>query len=67
MKKQLKTLTLKKQSISALDAIRTIGGAPTTMTMVTQNPGCPDPATIPSGPQPESMDSLCLTMVKYCG
>lgn len=58
MKKQIKTLGLKKQTISSLEAKLLKGGAPTTMTMwdyCVSQMGCdpippaqPDPVTNPS-------------------
>jgi hypothetical protein len=40
MKKQIKTLTLKKQTVSSLEAQLVNGGAPTTLSMVTMAKGC---------------------------
>jgi hypothetical protein len=65
MKKQLKTLMLKKQSISALALANTTGGATTTMTMVTKNPGCPKPLPLP--PEPISYTGTwCVSLNNTC-
>ncbi|QHI39023.1 hypothetical protein IMCC3317_44230 [Kordia antarctica] len=40
MKKQMKTLGLKKQTISSLEAQLVNGGAPTTHSMITMERGC---------------------------
>lgn len=60
MKKQFKTLGLKKQTISSLEAKLLQGGAPTTMTMqvwcVSQRMCDPLP---PHDPRPSSDDSRC--------
>jgi len=63
MKKQMKTLGLKKQTISALEARLVNGGAPTTLTMMTMQKGCIsqqpcDP--LPSDPRPDTAISKCV-------
>jgi len=59
MKKQIKTLKLKKQTVSSLEARFVNGGAPTTMTMydwcVSQR-AC-DP--VPQDPRPDTDNSVC--------
>ncbi|MEM6719959.1 MAG: hypothetical protein AAF611_11610 [Bacteroidota bacterium] len=62
MKKQIKTLTLKKQTISSLKARLVNGGATTTMTVNTFAAGCQSQlpcAPLPSDPRPETAISKC--------
>jgi hypothetical protein len=72
MKKQIKNLGLKKQTISSLEARLVNGGAPTTMTVNTFASGCqsqlpcaPIPAPLP--PKTNPSYSNCGECTMICG
>ncbi|PTX61975.1 hypothetical protein C8N46_10372 [Kordia periserrulae] len=70
MKKQTRSLGLKKQTISALEARFVNGGAPTTHTMMTMDKGCisQDPcAPVPQDPRPQSGQTRCTPCSDICG
>lgn len=62
MKKQFKTLGLKKQTISSLEAKLVNGGAPTTHSLITMHLGCVSQQgcnPMPQDPRPDTDDSRC--------
>ncbi|WP_046744237.1 hypothetical protein [Kordia zhangzhouensis] len=68
MKKQRKTLGLKKQTISALEAKLVHGGAPTTLTMVTMDKGCiSQQGCDPIPPQQPDTTNLSYSNCGDCG
>lgn len=72
MKKQIKTLGLKKQTISSLERNLLNGGAPTTHSMMTMDRGCisQDPCNpVPHDPDPRpaSGQTRCTPCSDICG
>jgi hypothetical protein len=62
MKKQMKTLRLKKQTVSSLEAQLVNGGAPTTLNMMTMQRDCISQQgcnPVPQDPRPDTDDSRC--------
>lgn len=65
----MKSLGLKKQTISALEARFVNGGAPTTHTMVTMDKGCISQEgcnPVPQDPRPDTAISRCTPCSSIC-
>ena len=63
MKKQMKTLGLKKQTVSSLEAQLLNGGAPTTHNMKTMDRDCISQQgcnPVPQDPRPQTGASVCI-------
>ncbi|WP_046757386.1 hypothetical protein [Kordia jejudonensis] len=63
MKKQLKTLGLKKHTISSLEETLLKGGAPTTHSLITMHAGCVSQQgcnPVPQDPRPQTGTSVCI-------